>query len=140
MEELGTEGTGMAVDIYKSEMGRMQQLEKLEGMDIQIGLSYCMNDEEFYVEMLGDYLKSDKMSKMERFFTDEDWDNYRTLVHALKSTSLTIGAVHLSGEAKALEMAAKDGDADYIRSHHKVALDEYIELTGRIREILEPDK
>lgn len=140
VEELGTEEPGIAVDIYKSEMGRMQQLENLEGMDIQIGLSYCMNDEEFYVEMLGDYLKSDKMSKMERFFTDEDWDNYRTLVHALKSTSLTIGAVHLSGEAKALEMAAKDGDADYIRSHHKVALDEYIELTGRIREILEPDK
>ena len=140
VEELGTEEPGIAVDIYKSEMGRMQQLEKLEGMDIQIGLSYCMNDEEFYVEMLGDYLKSDKMSKMERFFTDEDWDNYRTLVHALKSTSLTIGAVHLSGEAKALEMAAKGGDADYIRSHHKVALDEYIELMGRIREILEPDK
>lgn len=140
VEELGTEEPGIAVDINKSEMGRMQQLEKLEGMDIQIGLSYCMNDEEFYVEMLGDYLKSDKMSKMERFFTDEDWDNYRTLVHALKSTSLTIGAVHLSGEAKALEMAAKDGDADYIRSHHKVALDEYIELTGRIREILEPNK
>lgn len=140
MEELGTEEPGMAVDIYKSEMGRMQQLEKLEGMDIQTGLSYCMNDEDFYVEMLGEYLKSDKMSKLERFFTDEDWDNYRTLVHALKSTSLTIGAVHLSGEAKALEMAAKDGDADYIRSHHKVALDEYIELMGRIREILEPDK
>ena len=140
VEELGTEEPGIAVDIYKSEMGRMQQLEKLEGMDIQTGLSYCMNDEEFYVEILGDYLKSDKMSKMERFFTDEDWDNYRTLVHALKSTSLTIGAVHLSGEAKALEMAAKGGDADYIRSHHKVALDEYIELTGRIREILEPDK
>lgn len=140
MEELGTEEPGMAVDIYKSEMGRMQQLEKLEGMDIQTGLSYCMNDEDFYVEMLGEYLKSDKMSKLERFFSDEDWDNYRTLVHALKSTSLTIGAVHLSGEAKALEMAAKDGDADYIRSHHKVVLDEYIELMGRIREILEPDK
>ena len=132
MEEPGT-----AMDIYKSEMGRMQQFEKLEGMDIQIGLSYCMNDEDFYIEMLGEYLKSDKTSKLEQFFTDEDWDNYRTHVHALKSTSLTIGAVHLSGEAKALEMAAKDGDADYIRSHHKVVLDEYKELMGRIREILE---
>lgn len=140
IEVLGTEEPGMAVDIYKSKMELMQQLEKLEGMDIQTGLSYCMNDENFYVEMLGEYLKSDKMSKLERFFADEDWDNYRTLVHALKSTSLTIGAVHLSGEAKALEMAAKDEDADYIRSHHKVALDEYIELMGRIREILEPDK
>ena len=130
----------MAVDTRKSEMSRMQQLEKLEGIDIRTGLLYCMNDEDFYVEMLGEYLESDLMLDLEQFFSDEDWGNYRTLVHALKSTSLTIGAVHLSGEAKALEMAAKDGDADYIRSHHKVALDEYIELTGRIREILEPDK
>ena len=61
-------------------------------------------------------------------------------MHALKSTSLTIGAAHLSEAAKALEMAAKDGDADYIRSHHKAALDEYIELMGRIKEILESDK
>ena len=74
---------------------------------------------------------------LEQVFSDEDWGNYRTLVHALKSTSLTIGAVHLSGQAKELETAAKNGDADYIRSHHKAVLEEYIELIGGIREILD---
>ena len=133
----GTEEPGMAVDTRKSEMSRMQQLEKLEGIDIRTGLLYCMNDEDFYVEMLGEYLESDLMLDLEQVFSDEDWGNYRTLVHALKSTSLTIGAVHLSGQAKELETAAKNGDADYIRSHHKAVLDEYIELIGGIREILD---
>ena len=53
-------------------------------------------------------MKSDKAVKMSQFFEGEDWENYRTIVHALKSTSLTIGAVQLSEEAKALEMAAKE--------------------------------
>ena len=137
MEVPGTEEPGMAVDTRKSEMSRMQQLEKLEGIDIRTGLLYCMNDEDFYVEMLGEYLESDLVLDLEQVFSDEDWGNYRTLVHALKSTSLTIGAVHLSGQAKELETAAKNGDADYIRSHHKAVLEEYSELIGGIREILD---
>lgn len=137
MEVPGTEEPGMAVDTRKSEMSRMQQLEKLEGIDIRTGLLYCMNDEDFYVEMLGEYLESDLMLDLEQVFSDEDWGDYRTLVHALKSTSLTIGAVHLSGQAKELETAAKNGDADYIRSHHKAVLEEYSELIGGIREILD---
>ena len=95
-----------------------------------------MNEEDFYVEMLEEYLKSDKVPDLERFFDEEDWDDYRTLAHALKSTSLTIGAVHLSGEAKALELAAKKGDADYIRSHHKAVMEEYMGLTDQLRKIL----
>ena len=123
--------------IDESETDPMMQLEKLEGLDVQTGLVYCMNEKEFYVEMLKEYMKSeDKASKIEKFFVEEDWKNYKTIVHALKSTSLTIGAVHLSKEAKTLEMAAKEGDMDYIRSHHKDVLEEYIGLTNRIKEIL----
>ena len=126
-----------AEHIDKPETGQMQQLEKLEGLDVQTGLAYCMNEEEFYVEMLKEYLKTDKASKIEQFFAEGDWNNYRTIVHALKSTSLTIGAVHLSEEARALEMAAKEGDTDYIRSHHKDVLEEYIGMKNRMKEILE---
>ncbi|MGN0513806.1 MAG: ATP-binding protein [Lachnospiraceae bacterium] len=120
----------------ESETGQMQQLEKLEGLDVKTGLSYCMHEEDFYVEILKEYLKADKVSKLKQFYDDEDWDNYAIIVHALKSSSLTIGAVCLSEKAKALEMAAKEGNADYIRAHHKEALEEYIELTDRMKEIL----
>ncbi|MGN0140656.1 MAG: ATP-binding protein, partial [Roseburia sp.] len=119
-----------------SEADRMQRLEKLEGLDVQTGLIYCMKEEDFYVEMLEEYMNSDKVSKIKQFFAEEDWKNYRTIVHALKSTSLTIGAVHLSEEAKALEMAAKEENVDYIRSHHEAVLEEYIGLTDRLKEIL----
>ncbi len=53
-------------------------------------------------------------------------------VHALKSTSLTIGAEALSAQAKALELAGKKGDADYIREHHPALLRSYTELCEQI--------
>ena len=118
------------------EIGKMEQLEQLDGLDVKTGLIYCMNEEDFYIDILQEFMNADKASQLKQFLEEEDWDNYRTTVHALKSTSLTIGAAHLSGEAKALEMAAKEGDTDYIRSHHDAVLKEYKELTDRLKEIL----
>ena len=138
----GIEKSQDAQDMEQPEAGGegaepLQRLEQLEGLDVKTGLIYCMNEEDFYIEMLQEFLQADKASQLKHFFAEEDWDNYRTTVHALKSTSLTIGAVHLSGEAKALEMAAKEGNMDYIRSHHDGVMDEYKELTDHLKEILE---
>ena len=120
----------------ESGISQIQLLKKLEGLDVKIGLTYCMNEEDFYVEMLQEYIKADKLSDMKQFFAAEDWRNYKTTVHALKSTSLTIGAAHLSERAKALELAAKDGDVGYIRSHHNDTLEEYVGLIDKLKEIL----
>ena len=138
----GIEKSQDAQDMEQPEAGGegaepLQRLEQLEGLDVKTGLTYCMNEEDFYIEMLQEFLQADKASQLKHFLAEEDWDNYRTTVHALKSTSLTIGAVHLSGEAKALEMAAKEGNMDYIRSHHDGVMDEYKELTDHLKEILE---
>ena len=138
----GIEKSQDAQDMEQPEAGGegaepLQRLEQLEGLDVKTGLTYCMNEEDFYIEMLQEFLQADKASQLKHFLAEEDWDNYGTTVHALKSTSLTIGAAHLSGEAKALEMAAKEGNMDYIRSHHDGVMDEYKELTDHLKEILE---
>lgn len=138
----GIEKSQDAQDMEQPEAGGegaepLQRLEQLEGLDVKTGLTYCMNEEDFYIEMLQEFLQADKASQLKHFLAEEDWDNYRTTVHALKSISLTIGAAHLSGEAKALEMAAKEGNMDYIRSHHDGVMDEYKELTDHLKEILE---
>ena len=138
----GIEKSQDAQDMEQPEAGGegaepLQRLEQLEGLDVKTGLIYCMNEEDFYIEMLQEFLQADKASQLKHFLAEEDWDNYRTTVHALKSTSLTIGAAHLSGEAKALETAAKEGNMDYIRSHHDGVMDEYKELTDHLKEILE---
>ncbi|MBQ9865689.1 MAG: response regulator [Lachnospiraceae bacterium] len=96
--------------------------EKLNeaGFDTQQALVYCGNDEGFYEEMLRTFVSEapDKKASLRKFFDEEDIDNYRIAVHALKSGSRTIGAMQLSGQALALEDAAKNNDIDYIRANH----------------------
>lgn len=91
-----------------------------------------MNDEEFFLEMIETFILGDKRELLETEYGKESWKNYQTYVHALKSTSLNIGAETLSKHAKALELATKEGDYQYVYEHHSEVMAEY----GRLLEEL----
>lgn len=111
---------------------------KLEDyLDKQIGMQYCCNSEEFYQEMLRSYLNNNRLEEIRKCYADEDWENYRIAVHALKSTSLSIGAVSLSEDAKALEFAAKENRIEEIRNHHERVMDAYEELLALLQKDIE---
>lgn len=94
------------------------------GVNVQLGLDYCCGQEEFYREMLrmfcGQY--ADRRDELVRLYEAADWKDYAIKAHALKSTSLTVGAEDLSAQAKALELAGKRGDEAFIRAHHGALL------------------
>ena len=112
--------------------------ERFPFLNTQVGLSYCMDDEDFYTEMLTAYLNGDKRQQLSETFETGDWNKYATYVHALKSTSLNIGAEALSEHARALELAAKDSDTDFIAEHHRALLDEYSEMLEKLERALAP--
>ena len=114
--------------------GLIKELDAL--LDTAAGLNYCCNEEEFYQEMLLSYLKNRKADDIEKYYQEEDWENYRILVHALKSTSLSIGAVRLSEQAKALEMAAKEKNISYIKENHEKMMADYQNLLTGLNEIV----
>ena len=70
-----------------------------EYLNVEIGLQYSAGMEDMYKEILTMFcnLKEDKKSKIQEAFENEDWNNYTTLVHALKSTSLSIGRKNFRG-------------------------------------------
>ena len=113
----------------KEESGLLSQLSFL---DTATGMAYCCDSEDFYKEMLMSYLNSGKYEDIIRFYKEKDWENYRIQVHALKSTSLSIGATQVSEQAKQLEMAAKEGNIAYIEEHHEEALQNYKRLLNRM--------
>ena len=109
-------------------------------LDTAAGMTYCCEDEEFYVSMLRTYLENSRLEDMKKFFEEKDLDNYRITVHSIKSTSLTIGAAELSGEAKSLEMAQRSGDIGYIEANHQRVYEQYDEMLGKIKAVLDdPD-
>lgn len=116
-----------------TETGMADGLSYYEGiLDTQTGLTYCMDDEGFYREMIVEFRAGDKSAKLQAAFEAEDWENYRILVHALKSTSLTIGATTLSKEAKVLETACKEGNIGYVKEHHAEVMERYRVLLDKI--------
>ena len=104
-----------------------------------MGLDYCAGEEDFYLEMLQMFCEQsgEKKSEIDSYYEAASWADYAIKVHALKSTSLTIGAEQLSEQAKLLEQAGKKEDVDYIRQNHSSLLDLYDQVCESIAGLLE---
>ena len=63
--------------------------------------------------------------KLDGFYQGAAWEDYRILVHAMKSSAATVGIVPLAGMAKVLEYAARDGDVETLRGLHAPFLREW---------------
>ena len=94
------------------------------------GIQYCGGNEEDYAEILQVYLSTglQKIREIREKYKAEDWKNYTILVHALKSTSIGIGATELGEMAKELEAAGKEENVAYIQEHHREVMQEYEEV------------
>ncbi len=71
--------------------------------------------------------------------TENGLKQYRTKVHALKSTAAMIGAIPLSGIARVLEYGAAAGELDKIRAVTPVLLDELKQYQDRLSILLPED-
>lgn len=96
-------------------------------IDMQLGISYCGGNIEDYVDVVRIYdsMGQKKCHTLEQAYGQKDWDTYRIETHALKSTSLGIGATHLSELAKNMEMAASEKKEDVIHTGHQLMMEEY---------------
>ena len=106
--------------------------KKQEGyLNVSLGMQYCGNSAEVYLEMLTMFCNSmeEKRMKLDESLEAEEFDQYIIHSHALKSASLSIGGKIVSREAAELEKAGKQGKYDIIREKHKQVMHLY-ELTA----------
>ncbi len=110
-----------------------------EYIDRAVGLKYCAHDKGIYHEILKVYCEEyeTKVQKLTMSFENENWKDYVTYVHSMKSTSLSIGGVQLSETAAFMEKAGKEylaeEDAEkisYIKEHHEELMELYKNTTA----------
>ncbi len=111
-------------------------LEKVAFLDTATGMGYCCDDVSFYKKMLGSYVTNARIEDIKKAYAERNFENYRIFVHAVKGTSLTIGAKELSEHMKSMEFAARDGNVDFVDQHHAEYLKEYEDMITRISESL----
>ncbi|MDD6491653.1 MAG: ATP-binding protein [Firmicutes bacterium] len=124
--------TESVIEENKAESPQISLQEKYPELNVNLGLMYCMNDEDFYQEMIKEYAGGDKSNILKECLASGNYSDFGTFVHAVKSTSLNIGAGHLSEKAKRLENAAKELDIQYIHSNFDEFLLEYESLIKKI--------
>lgn len=105
------------------------------GMEPEVGLGYCQNDEGLYSSLLYDYVcdAAKKAGSLRELFDACDWKDYAVVVHSLKSTSRMIGVADLADSAEELEHAADRADSVTVANGHAHMLERYDQVVEAIR-------
>ena len=115
-----------------------EQIAELLQIDQNMGISYCADSRDVYIEMLQIYVEQgeENLTKLPEMVATGDWKNYAVSVHGLKSTSLTIGAAAFSAKAKEQELAAKAEEIDYIKDSYEEFLQVYRKVLATAQSII----
>ncbi len=110
----------------------------------ETGIFYTGGDTDAYLEILEVYVRKsgEKREYIQKLFDEKSWKNYVIEVHALKSTSMTIGSKLLSERAKELELAGKAGNYKLIEEKNAALMELYekvAELGGKYLEENRPE-
>ena len=84
------------------------------------------------------YVKTckDRKGELDACYKNADWHEFEVKIHALKSTSKTIGAIELYERALSLEEAAEKKDEVYIRENYPAFARDYQELAETISKVM----
>ena len=112
-------------------------LTKVQGLDIREGVEHC-GDSDLYLEALTVFANAidSGANEIENYYKAEDWKNYTTKVHALKSSSRVIGANELSEKAKRLEDAGNSGYIDEIKQDTAPLLKLYRSYAEKLKPLI----
>ena len=141
-DEITKEETKEA-EIAKEVESAPPEVSTYEYLNVELGMSYSGDMIDMYRNMLEMFcdLKAKKQTELQKSLDEENWKKYTIQVHALKSTSLSIGGEKTSALAKQLELAGKKITADntselekqqkieFIKSNHAQVMLLYDKLT-----------
>ena len=116
-------------------------LKKIDGLNVEEGIKYCGGFEEF-MAALKIFVNSIESGaeEIKNFYANEDWKNYTTKVHALKSSARVIGAKTLSDLAKNLEDAGNANNLDEIKNKTSTLIEIYRSFSEKLAPLIEVEE
>lgn len=111
---------------------------QLAQVNVAMGMANCGGNQQNYLQILKITYEHGykQLNELEQLLNAKDYTTYTIKVHALKSTSLNIGASSLSDMAKLHEEHGKNGDYEYIENNFDSLKTNYIELLKDIEAVL----
>lgn len=117
-----------------------QWLNRVEGLNTPEGIKHC-GSIEAYLDALTVFAESilPGAKEITEFYLSEDWKNYTTKVHALKSSARIIGAFELSDRAKRLEDAGNSGYIEEIKAWNDDLIRLYKGYAAKLEPLIKKD-
>ena len=98
-------------------------------VDIEKGIMNNGSAEEYFSTLEIFYASMDEeAARINKYYSEEDIENYTIKVHALKSSAKIIGATEFAEAAQLLENAGKNEDMDFIDVHHGAFMQNYMDF------------
>ncbi len=107
----------------------------LPQINVAAGLKNCNEDMSFYLDVLRIlYEDADQqLEQLQSFWKQKDYPNYIVLIHSLKAQLLNIGYLLLAEDARALEMAGREGRFDFIHQNYDAFVASYKALKEQLK-------
>ena len=116
-------------------------LSNIKGIDLEAALKNC-GGKELLITTMRKYHDSieSHAAEIQNFFDKEDWENYGTKVHSLKSSSRLIGAIELSEQAEYLENCADENKIEEIKKKHKSLMNLFLSYKEKLDTLVKDEK
>ncbi len=134
-------------EVIAAQAEHVTEQEEEPLIDKALGVQYCAGSEELYMQILQMYrdMYHTNFFELQKFYDEDNWNDYTINIHALKSNSLNIGAKSLSKQCLQLELAGKrirageevESSMAYIRENHSLAMEAYKEVVDAVSSYLE---
>lgn len=115
---------------------------QLSDMDFDDALQYSAGTVSDVLDNIRGYLteSSENRARIQEEYEGKKWSDFKIHVHALKSTSRVVGAVHMAFLAERMEKAAGGGDISYITENFENLMSEYAGLCTDFNRLLSEPK
>ncbi len=114
------------------------QTEEADGYLFEIdkasAMRYSAGDEELYREVLTEYCGQEKeyAEKLQKYYDEQNWKEFRIIAHAIKGASLLVGANNFSEKAKEMEFAVKEENYEKVKNEGQEFIYNYSKLVRKM--------
>ncbi|MCR5627366.1 MAG: Hpt domain-containing protein, partial [Lachnospiraceae bacterium] len=112
----------------------IDDLKDMKELDIEEAMKYCL-EEEIFVEAMGSYIEDmeETIDTLERLEKEKNIKDLTTRMHAIKSSSRTVGLISLSEKAADIEKMGKEERFDEMEKELPSFKEEYITVCKKLR-------
>lgn len=124
---------------FKEEVTPKEESQKcVTAINRNRGLIYCGGKEENYQQILRMFVEQGDtyLKELPKHCERQEWSQYAIATHAIKGTSVTIGAGEFSAAAKEHELAAKEKNAQFIQKNIGKFLTDYKSILDYVKKEL----